>query len=157
MNITSKNILKIKSPEYSLFGFLFAFMNRIQSAADSFYDEITYKQFFLLACLSLFKKESPTANDLAEIMGCSRQNVKQILDSLVKKGFLVLEQDENDLRKQKIIPTQKVQEISKKYRQREKKFMKSLYDGISENEILSVYETLCKMEKNLKKMSESKK
>ena len=106
MGIRNEDILKIVPPRMGLFGLLFSFMNRLQSVGDLFYEEITCKQFFLLACMNLYKDEPPTANELAETMGCSRQNVKQILDSLEKKGLLVLKQDENDRRKQRIFKTE---------------------------------------------------
>ena len=72
MNIKNEDILSIMPPQFGLFGLFFAFMNRLQAAGDSFYDEITCKQFFLLACMNLYPDEAPTANELAETMGCSR-------------------------------------------------------------------------------------
>lgn len=81
----------------------FAFHNRLQAVGDSFYEEITCKQFFLIACMNLFQDEAPTANELAKTMGCTRQNVKEILNSLEKKQFIQLEVDEKDRRKQRII------------------------------------------------------
>lgn len=149
MGIRNEDILKIMPPRMGLFGLLFSFMNRLQSVGDLFYEEITCKQFFLLACMSLYKDEPPTANELAETMGCSRQNVKQILDSLEKKGLLVLKQDENDRRKQRIFKTEKTKNLAKKYLQKEMEFMNLLYGDISDKEIRGVYKIISKMEKNL--------
>ncbi len=85
MRITTDDVLNVMPPQMGLFGLLFSFMNRLQAAGDAFYEEITCKQFFLLACMNLYQDESPTANEMAETMGCSRQNVKEILNSLAKK------------------------------------------------------------------------
>ncbi len=85
MRITTDDVLNVMPPQMGLFGLLFAFMNRLQAAGDAFYEEITCKQFFLLACMNLYQDEAPTANEMAETMGCSRQNVKEILNSLAKK------------------------------------------------------------------------
>ena len=136
-------------PQFGLFGLLFAFMNRLQAAGDSFYDEITCKQWFLLACMNLYTKEAPTANELAETMGCSRQNVKEILNALTKKEILVLEQDKNDKRKQRIYVTDKQKKLAKKYQNKELDFLQTLYAGISDEEIRSVFQIISKMEKNL--------
>ena len=149
MNITNEQILEIMPPQNGLFGLLFAFMNRLQAAGDAFYDEITCKQFFLLACINLYAGNAPTANELAETMGCSRQNVKEILNGLSKKEMIVFEPDENDRRKQRIYLTQKTRELAKKYSQKEKEFMRLLYDGISDEEIRNVYRIISRMEKNL--------
>ena len=89
MRITTDDVLNVMPPQMGLFGLLFAFMNRLQAAGDAFYKEITCKQFFLLACMNLYQDEAPTANEMAETMGCSRQNVKEILNSLAKKGIIV--------------------------------------------------------------------
>ena len=150
MKIEKKDVLSAMSPQFGLFGLLFAFMNRLQTVGDSFYDEITCKQFFLLACLNLYIDEEPTANELAETMGCTRQNVKQLLDSLCKKEILVLIQDKNDKRKQRIHRTKKCERLAANYTQKEQEFMQLLYTGVSENEILSVFKTITKMENNLK-------
>ncbi len=150
MKIKNADVLSVMPPQYGLFGLLFAFMNRLQTVGDSFYEEITCKQFFLLACLNLYPDEPPTANELAETMGCTRQNVKQLLDSLCKKEILVLIQDKNDKRKQRIHRTKKCERIATNYTQKEQKFMQLLYNGVSENEILSVFKTITKMENNLK-------
>ncbi len=150
MKIKNADVLSVMPPQYRLFGLLFAFMNRLQTVGDSFYEEITCKQFFLLACLSLYPDEPPTANELAETMGCTRQNVKQLLDSLCKKEILVLIQDKNDKRKQRIHRTKKCERLAANYTQKEQEFMQLLYNGVSENEILSVFKTITKMENNLK-------
>lgn len=150
MIINNDQVLSIMPPQYGLFGLLFAFMNRLQATGDSFYEEITCKQFFLMACMNLFQDEAPTANQLSQIMGCSRQNVKEVLDSLCKKGLTVLHQDVNDKRKQRIYLTEKAQQMAGKYAQKEKAFMNLLYNGISDEEIRSVYKIISKMEENLK-------
>ena len=151
MQITNDQILGMMPPQFGLFGLLFAFMNRLQAAGDSFYEEITCKQWFLLACMNLYSKEALTANELAETMGCSRQNVKEILNALVKKEILVLKQDDNDKRKQRIYFTSKQKKLAKKYQNKEMDFLELLYDGISDDEIRSVFKIISKMEKNLMK------
>ncbi len=153
MQVTNDQILNMMPPQFGLFGLLFAFMNRLQAAGDSFYEEISCKQWFLLACMNLYGDNAPTANELAEIMGCSRQNVKEILNALVKKEILVLKQDEADKRKQRIYLTSKQKRLAKKYQNKEMDFLKLLYDGVSEKEIKKVFQIISKMEKNLKGMA----
>ncbi len=150
MRITTDDVLNVMPPQMGLFGLLFSFMNRLQAAGDAFYEEITCKQFFLLACMNLYQDEAPTANEMAETMGCSRQNVKEILNSLAKKGMITLQQDDNDKRKQRITVTEKTKSIAKKYTQKETEFMRLLYKGISDEEIRCVFKIISRMEKNLK-------
>ena len=82
-------------------------------------------------------------------MVCSRQNVKEILNALVKKEILVLKQDENDKRKQRIYLTSKQKRLAKKYQNKEMNFLKLLYKVISDDEIRNVFQIISRMEKKL--------
>ena len=55
-------------PQPFLLGLLSAFDNRYQAAADAFFKEITWKQFFAIICIELCR-EAPTINELSEVMG----------------------------------------------------------------------------------------
>ena len=150
----ASEVLERMEHKYALFGLFFAFHNRLQAVGDSFYEEITCKQFFLMACMNLFPEEAPTANELAKTMGCTRQNVKEILNSLEKKQLVRLEVDEKDRRKQRVYLTRQAYFFADKYREKEETFMRCLYEGVTEEEILHTYKTLTKIEDNLKKIKE---
>ncbi len=154
--MTKEDIVASIDGRYALFGLYFALHNRLQAVGDTFYDEITCKQFFLIACMNLFEDMAPTANDLAEVMGCSRQSVKEILNSLEKKGFVRLCVDEMDRRKQRIYLTEKNFAMAKKNRQREELFMECLYKDIKEEDIKLAFKVLSKMEDNLKQIKGEK-
>jgi len=140
---------------YALFGLLFALQNRLQAVGDTFYEEITCKQFFLLACMNLFQGEAPTVQELAQVMGSSHQNVKQILNKLEQKGYLKVEPDEEDRRKLRISLTEYAALTGEKYRAKEDEFMTGLFDGVAEEEAKQAFLTLSKMEENLMKMRRS--
>ena len=97
-----------------LLGLLSAFDNRYQASADKFFEEITWKQFFAIICINLCV-ESPTINELSDIMGTSHQNAKQILLKLEKVGFVTLEKDEKDKRKQRIVLTEKCKKFCEEH------------------------------------------
>ncbi len=153
--MNASDVFQMMDHKYALFGLFFAFHNRLQAVGDSFYEEITCKQFFLLACMNLYQEEAPTANELAKTMGCSRQNVKEILNSLEKKQFVCLETDLKDKRKKRVYLTEQAQLMSAKYRQKETDFLKYLYEGVSEDEVDSAYSIISKIEENLKRMEGS--
>lgn len=142
-------VLQQMDPRYALFGLFFSFSNTLQAAGDSFYEEITCKQFFLLACMSLFPEEAPTANELARVMGCTRQNVKEILNSLQRKGYICLEEDPIDKRKKRVYETDAIRKVAEKYREKEELFMEALYKGVSEEDIRKVYAVINHMTGNL--------
>lgn len=155
--MNASDVLQRMDHKYALFGLFFAFHNRLQAVGDSFYDEITCKQFFLLACMNLYQDEAPTANELAKTMGCSRQNVKEILNSLEKKQLVCLEIDSKDKRKKRVYLTEQAWLMSDKYREKETNFLKYLYEGVTEKEVEDAYNVISKIEDNLKRMEGSSK
>lgn len=132
-----------------LLGLLSAFENRYQAKADSFFEEISWKQFFAIICINLCK-ESPTIKELAEIMGSSHQNVKQILIKLENKGFVEIIADEQDKRKQRIVLTEKTMIFCEEHEEGSQRIIKKIFEGIDIENIEIVIKTLLQMEKNLK-------
>ena len=74
--------------EFLMFGLLFVLGNKLQVIGDSFYEEITSKQWFVLVMLGVLG-DNPTLNELSEGMGSSHQNVKQLLVKLQEKGYVL--------------------------------------------------------------------
>lgn len=135
-------------PQSFLLGLLSAFDNRYQAIADKCIREITWKQFFAIICINLCK-ESPTINELSDVMGCSHQNVKQILIKLEKKGFVSMIPDEKDKRKQRIMITKKCRDFFEKNDRVSQEFVMSIFAGIEEKELLTTIQTIMKMERNI--------
>jgi len=142
-------LIKIDDDKKILFGLLLSFSNVLQTVGDTFYQEITIKQFYLLICLSLFENDAPTINQLADVMGSSHQNVKQILNKLKASGFLNTMTDSKDKRKTRIIKTKKLEEFDKKYQSETIIFMKKFYENVTEEQIRYTIKTIIQLEKNL--------
>lgn len=134
---------------YFLLGLLSAFENRFQAIADNTMKEISWKQFFSVICINLCKTP-PTVKELAEIMGSSHQNVKQILLKLEKKGFVTLTVDENDKRKQRIELTDYCREFCEKNDEMSMALMKKMFEGVSEEQLKVTIQTIIQIEDNLK-------
>ena len=141
-------------PQAFLLGLLSAFDNRYQAAADKFFKEITWKQFFAIICINLCK-EPPTLNDLSEVMGSSHQNVKQILLKLEGKGFVSMMTDEKDKRKQRFYVTDKCRkflEANDNQSKTSSQIIAQIFEGVSEKNLAVTIETIMKMERNLEKI-----
>ena len=138
-------------PQAFLLGLLSAFDNRYQAAADRFFKEITWKQFFAIICINLCK-EPPTLNDLSDVMGSSHQNVKQILLKLEGKGFVSMMADEKDKRKQRYFVTDKCRkflEANDNQSKTSSQIIAQIFDGVSDKDLAVTIKTIMKMEKNL--------
>jgi len=138
---------------YFLIGLLSAFENRFQAMADSFMKEISWKQFFAIICINLCK-EPPTVKELAEIMGSSHQNVKQILLKLEKKGFVSISTDELDKRKQRIELTSYCKEFCEKNDEMSMVLLTRMFDGVSEEQLQTTIQTIIQIEDNLKEIKD---
>lgn len=136
---------------YFLIGLLSAFENRFQAVADSAMKEISWKQFFAIICINMCK-EKPTVKELAEIMGSSHQNVKQILLKLEKKGFIYITVDERDKRKQRIELTDYCREFCTKNDAMAMNIMKKMFDGVPEEQLQVTIQTIIQIENNLKEI-----
>ena len=150
-------LLKIKSfpNEYKIFGTLFVIGNRLQWLGDSFFEEITSKQWFVLTLLDAMEGYSPSLKELSAAAGSTHQNIKQIALKLEAKGYLTLTRDERDARQLRIYMTSKCRELQDKYEKKQEAFIKKLYSGFSSNELNCLWSGLSKMEQNLKEMKPS--
>ena len=137
--------------DYFLIGLLTAFDNRFQASADKTMGEISWKQFFAVICINLCR-EAPALNELAEIMGSSHQNVKQILLKLQNKGFVEMEPDPVDRRKQRIFLTEYCRKFCEENDRKTGKIMESMFAGISQQELHTTIGTILKIEENLKEI-----
>ena len=135
---------------YFLLGLLSAFENRFQAVADNAMKEISWKQFFAVICINLCK-EKPTVKELAEIMGSSHQNVKQILLKLEKKGFVHIAADKNDKRKQRIELTDYCREFCAKNDEMTTVAIGKMFEGVSPEQLQVTIQTILQIEDNLKK------
>lgn len=133
---------------YFLLGLLSAFDNRFQAMADKLIGEISWKQFFAIICINLCK-ENPTIKELAEIMGSSHQNVKQILLKLEKKEFVKILSDPKDKRKQRVLLTKKCLSFCSENDDKSMRTVKALFNGITEEQLITTIRTITQMESNL--------
>ncbi len=141
-------------PQAFLLGLLSAFDNRYQAAADKYFKEITWKQFFAIICINLCK-EPPTLNDLSEVMGSSHQNVKQILLKLESKGFVSMKTDEKDKRKQRFFVTDKCRKFLEENDNQSRtsaQIIEQIFEGVEESDLAVTIDTIIKMERNLDKI-----
>ena len=84
-------------PPFILIALMSRFVNRYQSAANTFFKGLSWQQMFFLNGVTLFK-EAPSIKDMAEFLGCTHQNANKLYAKLLQDGYIVSQQDENDRR-----------------------------------------------------------
>jgi len=127
-----------------IFGMIFLLAQRWQNLGDQELASIgvTTKQWLLLVTLRVFFKEPPTLNQLAEAMGSSRQNVKQLASNLQKSGYLEIFQDTGDKRILRFRLTRKNAEVWEFRTQRDEEYISSLFGDVSLEDIITTRSTI---------------
>jgi len=132
----------------------FSLNNRLQAEEDRFYKEMTFKQFFLLACMQLFGESHLSLHELSEAMGCSRQNARVIAQKLADSGYIKMRTDSKDRRKQRVSLTDSALQLRKRYENQDEKIMEMLFEGISDEQFNQMKAVFGTIENNLIKISD---
>ena len=125
---------------YSLYRMVFNLSQRFQYLTDDILrkDNLTAKQFHLSAIIDQSFTEPPSVNEVANIMDTSHQNVKAIANQLQRKGFLQIEKDPDDRRRQLLKLTEKSRQYWDSQAKVGEAFMLSLFDALSDEEIVAL-------------------
>jgi len=137
-----------------IFGGLFLIANKLQVVGDQYLgkDGMTIKQWFLTVMISQFGDSPPTLSEVAELMGSSRQNVKQLALKLEKKSFLCIEKDEQDARALRLKLTEKSNTYWRKREKEDNRFITELFKEFSEDEINVMHSAFKKLIDKIEKM-----
>lgn len=139
-----------------VFGSIFLLANRLQVIGDQYLrkDDMTTKQWFLGMMISQFGDNPPTLSEVAELMGNSRQNVKQLALKLVEKGFLIIQKDEQDARALRLKLTERSNVFWEKRQKQDDEYIEGLFKDFTAEEIDAVFKGFGKL---LKKIEEIEK
>lgn len=67
---------------------LFSTANKLQITGDKYLKKLTIRQIMVLIAIIHLPENETTLNNIAKMLGTSKQNVKQIVSSLEKKDYL---------------------------------------------------------------------
>lgn len=148
MKLKSDNI----DDQHIIFATIFMLANQLQTIGDSFFEEVSAKQWFLLLVLGVMGDYSPTLNELSDAVGSSHQNVKQLALKLEQKGFVTISKDAADLRRLRITPTPKSKEFHQMYEERSTLFLNQLFDSFCAEDLAVTNKVLTSMRDVLERM-----
>lgn len=119
-----------------LFVDLFIQQNRIQTAFDKVLNEISTKQMILLE-MTANCPDPKSLTRIGQLMGCSRQNVKQLADTLEKKGYLTLKK--GGRRCVYLELTEKAKMYYTEMQKTRDEFLAELYSSLNDEELSQLY------------------
>ena len=138
-----------------LFGNLFLLANKMQVIGDQYLaeDDMTIRQWFLTVTILQFGENPPTLNEVAERMGSTRQNVKQLVTKLVEKGFIAVEKDTADSRAMRLKLTPKSKSFWEGRVEKDGQFIANILKDLADNELSDLCEYLNKLLERIKRMA----
>ena len=134
---------------YRIFGMIFLLSNKLETIGNSFLGELTTKQWFFMLTLTTFFESPPTLSQLANQMGTSHQNSKQLAIRLQEKGFLIIKKDERDNRALRIFSTKKIEEYVKMRQNKDHNFIEDFFRVLKNNEIQELDKILFRLMDNI--------
>lgn len=135
-------------PRYLMYGSLSVLDNRIAALQSEEFKDLTMKQHFLLVSIGTFD-DSPTLSDVSDLIGCSYQNVKRMAEQLQDKGYLTIRKDEEDRRKLRLVPEEKLMDMTQDKQEVTQQFMDRMYRDISEDDLMTALSVILKMTENI--------
>ena len=121
--------MEIGTPYY-LFGSLFLLSNKLQTLGDSYLQEITLKQWFLLMMIHNLNKEQPSVTEVAAHISSTRQNVRKMLEVLAGKGYVILAVNPQDKRNLSVSLTQKTYDFFTAFEAKGDAFLQRLFSDV---------------------------
>lgn len=139
-----------------IFGNLFYMTNKLQTMVDKEFEPygFTAKQWFLMVVITRFFDTPPKLSDLTEYMGSSYQNIKQLAVKLENNGFVEIQKDPNDKRVLRIALTEKCAAFWANHQNEDLKFMSTLFESYSSEELQNFYHFIEMLSVSVKKMEE---
>lgn len=139
---------------YRIFGMIFLLSNKLETIGNNFLEELTTKQWFFMLTLTTFFESPPTLSQLANQMGTSHQNSKQLAIRLQEKGFLTIEKDERDNRVLRILSTKKIDDYVKTRQNKDHNFIEDLFRVLKNSEIKELDKILFRLMDNIQNIEE---
>lgn len=132
--------LDLLSDTQYFFGALFVVSNRLDTILEREFGKygVTTKQWFLSIVIDRLFEQPPTIKQVAQAMGSSHQNVKQLALKLNDKGLLELQKDKKDSRVTRLILTEEGRQLWNKVRSQRDEFNRKLFAGLNEQELKTV-------------------
>lgn len=148
------NIKSMDTKEY-LFGSIFLLSNKLQALGDSYLEEVTVKQWFLLVMIHQLETEQPSITEVAAWIGSTRQNVRKMLEVLAAKGYVQLAVNPQDKRNLSVSLTEKTYGFFTRFDDKGTAFLEQFFVGIpaaqlenSRKIFEALFENMERMEQN---------
>jgi len=121
---------------------LFSVSNKLQIKGDKILASLTMRQLMTMIAIIHLPKGEASLNGIAKKMGTSKQNTKQLVDALEKKGFVKVIPSEKDKRAYNIVVNEEKQNDFVECYMRGMNFLVEIFKGFTEPELEAFWDML---------------
>lgn len=124
---------------------LFSLSNKLQICGDKYLGSLTSRQLMAMIAIDHLPKGQVSFNDIARKMGTTKQNVKQLISVLEKKGYVTIMPSERDKRACNIEITECGNSVFSECFSKGMAFFANIFNDFSEEELENFWGYLKKL------------
>lgn len=128
-----------------IFSTIFYLSNKIQVQGDKVDDRITMRQWMVLLTILHLPEKQTSYNQIANKMGCSKQNVKHLIVNLEKNNYVISEKNKIDKRAVNVKITDNCINLMDDYYKKGNEFMNTMFKDFDKEELKTLWMLLKKM------------
>lgn len=125
-----------------IYATIFTINNKIQAICDRQFEDLTLRQFMFILAISHISEGECTFNRLAKQLGTSKQNVKQLVTILSKKGYISVEPSKVNKRANNVILTKEGVAIGIAYEEYGNDFLSNIAKQFTTEELEQLWNLL---------------
>lgn len=123
---------------------IFYISNKIQSEGDKLNENLTVRQWMTLLAVMHLPKDKASYNQIADIMGYSKQNAKKLVSILEKKGFVTISKSKTDNRAVNVTIAENCKDFLREYYKNGNDHLNKMFDYFDEEELKLLWSLLKK-------------
>jgi DNA-binding MarR family transcriptional regulator len=131
----------VKGLVIELYGSIFLLARRLEYIVDKELakDNLTTKQFLMIAVIEKMFEQPPSVKQVAKALGSTHQNVKQMANQLERRGFLRIERDARDRRVLRLKVTEQNRAYWDSRAEEHERFILGIFSGLEEEGVRSLH------------------
>lgn len=114
---------------------LFSLNNKLQIRGDEYLEGLTSRQLMTMMAIIHLPEDETTLNNIARKLGTSKQNVKQMVNIIEKKGYVVVVPSKSDKRSYNVKITEYGKQTLFECSERGISFFEDVFNGFSKEEL----------------------
>ncbi|MFT4007858.1 MAG: MarR family transcriptional regulator [Lacrimispora sp.] len=117
------------------FATLFAVSNKLQIEGDKYIERLTSRQLMTMIAIVHLPKGQASLSEIAKKLGTTKQNTKQLISAMEKKGYVIIASSESDKRAYNVEITESGKDIFIVCFNRGMEFFLEIFKSFSLNEL----------------------